>query len=61
MFEDYIGAIEAARLLGIHQESLKRLCRQGDVKAIKFRNTWLFKESEVLKFAKTYRPTRGRR
>ena len=29
--EDYCTAIEAARRLNVHPETVKRLCRQGDL------------------------------
>ena len=39
--EDYITAIEAARRLQVHPETVNRLCRQGDLEAQKFHNRWL--------------------
>ncbi len=39
--EDYVTAIEAGRQLKVHPETVKRLCRQGDLPAEKLHNTWL--------------------
>ena len=57
--EDYVTAIEAARLLGVHPETVKRLCRQGDLPAQKFRNTWLIRRETLDVFSNTYDPRPG--
>ena len=46
--EDYVTAIEAGRQLKVHPETVKRLCRQGDLPAEKLHNTWLIRK-EVLR------------
>jgi excisionase family DNA binding protein len=61
LLEDYYNAIEAARRLKIHPETVKRLCRQGDLPAIKLHNTWLIKRDILDNFAATYVPRRGAR
>ena len=48
--------IEAGRRLSVHPETVKRLCRQGDIPASKLRNTWLIKEQDLEAFAGTYDP-----
>ena len=59
MWDTYFNAIEAARRLRIHPETVKRLCRQGDLPAIKFHNTWLINKDTLDNFAGTYIPRRG--
>jgi len=57
--ENYVPVIEAARRLKIHPETVKRLCRQGDIPAFKIRNTWLIEKDKLEVFAGTYQPKRG--
>lgn len=57
--EDYFTANEAARRLKIHPETVKRLCRQGDLPADKLHNTWLIRQEVLDVFAGTYDPRRG--
>jgi excisionase family DNA binding protein len=59
--DDYYNAIEASRRLKIHPETVKRLCRQGDLPAVKLHNTWLIKRDILDNFAATYVPRRGAR
>jgi excisionase family DNA binding protein len=59
--DDYYNAIEASRRLKIHPETVKRLCRQGDLPATKLHNTWLIKGDILDNFAATYVPRRGAR
>jgi hypothetical protein len=33
--DDYFNVIEASRRLKVHPETVKRLCRQGDLPAVK--------------------------
>lgn len=61
LLEDYLTAIEAGRRLRIHPETVKRLCRQGDLPAVKIRNTWLIGRNILDNFAGTYVPKRGAR
>jgi len=60
-FDDYYNVIEASRRLKIHPETVKRLCRQGDLPAIKIHNTWLINTDILDNFAGTYIPKRGAR
>ncbi len=57
--DNYFNVIEAGRRLKIHPETVKRLCRQGDLPAIKLHNTWLITKDTLDNFAGTYIPTRG--
>ena len=57
--ENYLTVIEAAKRLKIHPDTVKRLCRQGDIPAIKIRNTWLIDKEKLEVFAGTYQPKRG--
>ncbi len=59
--ENYFNITEVSRRLGVHPETVKRLCRQGDVPAIKFHNTWLITREDLDSFAGTYIPRRGPR
>ena len=57
--DNYFNVIEASHLLRIHPETVKRLCRQGDLPAVKIRNTWLIAKDTLDNFAGTYIPKRG--
>ena len=59
--DNYVNVIEAGRRLKIHPETVKRLCRQGDLPAIKIHNTWLINKDVLDNFAGTYIPNRGAR
>jgi len=61
VFDDYFTVIEASRRLGVHPETVKRLCRQKDLPAIKIHNTWLINRDTLENFAGTYSPKRGAR
>lgn len=61
MLDDYFNVIEVGRRLKIHPETVKRLCRQGDLPAQKIHNTWLIKKNILDNFAGTYNPARGAR
>jgi len=57
--EDYFTVIEAGRRLRIHPETVKRLCRQKDLPAVKVHNTWLISKEILDNFAGTYVSRRG--
>ena len=57
--DNYFNVIEAGRRLRIHPETVKRLCRQKDIPAIKMHNTWLIAGVVLDNFAATYVPGRG--
>ena len=60
-FDNYFNVIEASHRLKIHPETVKRLCRQGDLPAIKIHNTWLIAKDALDNFAGTYIPKPGAR
>ncbi len=61
LLDDYFNAIEASRRLKVHPETVKRLCRQGDLPATKLHNTWLISKDTLDNFAGTYNSQRGAR
>ena len=61
LLDDYFNVIEASHRLKIHPETVKRLCRQGDLPAVKIHNTWLITKDVLDNFAGTYIPKRGAR
>ncbi|MFC2001791.1 helix-turn-helix domain-containing protein [Chloroflexota bacterium] len=61
IWDSYFNVIEASRRLKIHPETVKRLCRQGDLPASKIHNTWLINRDILDNFAGTYSPKRGAR
>lgn len=60
LFEDYITVREAARELGVHPETVKRVIREGHLPAIKIRNMWFIKRDTFDVFRGTYIPRRGK-
>lgn len=56
---DYVTAADAADVLRLHPETVKRLCRQGDIQGTKLGNTWLIRKDVLDSFAQTYSPARG--
>ena len=61
VLDNYLNVIEASRRLKIHPETVKRLCRQGDLPAQKIHNTWLIDKDILDNFAGTYNPSSGAR
>ncbi len=47
MFEPLLNLQEAARLLRMHPETLKRRARQGEIPGHKIGKRWYFRESEL--------------
>ena len=60
MFENYVDVIEAAKILGVHPETVKRLIREGKLTATKFGNKWIMELHRLQVFASTYDGRRGR-
>lgn len=48
----YIGAVEAARLLGISRQAVTLACRAGRLKAIRIGRDWLIERKGLTTFAK---------
>ena len=61
LLDNYFNVIEASQHLRVHPETVKRLCRQGDLPAIKIHNTWLITKDTLDNFAGTYITKRGAR
>jgi len=61
LLDSYFNVIEAGHRLGVHPETVKRLCRQGDIPAVKIHNTWLIRKDVLDNFAGTYSPRPGAR
>ena len=61
LLDNYYNVIEAGRRLKVHPETVKRLCRQGDIPAFKIHNTWLISGDILDNFAGTYVPKQGAR
>lgn len=60
-WDNYLNVMEAGRILKVHPETVKRLCRQGDLPATKLHNTWLIARDTLNNFAGTYIPKPGAR
>ena len=59
---DYVGVVDAATVLGVHWETVKRLCREGRLPAEKVHNKWLIHRDNLKEFAANYNePRRGKR
>lgn len=62
VLDDYVSVVEAAKVLGVHWETVKRMCREGRIPARKVHNMWLIEKDVLAKFASTYdEPRRGKR
>ena len=59
-FDNFLTTAEAAAKLGVHPQTIKRLCRLGKLKGGKVNNGWLLDRNEIDSFARTYSETRGR-
>lgn len=51
---EYVDVVETAKTLGIHWETVKRLCREGQIPAQKVHNKWLIHKQDLNKFAESY-------
>ena len=59
---NYVSVVEASEALGVHWETVKRLCREGRIPASKVHNMWLIDQDDLAEFAAGYdEPHRGRR
>jgi excisionase family DNA binding protein len=58
LLDSYFKVPEAAALLGVHPETIKRLCQRGRIPAEKVHNTWLIQKEKLQEFAATYRNPR---
>jgi excisionase family DNA binding protein len=60
-FEDYLDLVEAARELGIHPQSLRRLIKQRKVPAVLFAGKYLIQRDKLEMFKSNYDPRPGRK
>ena len=58
---NYLSVRAASRKLGIHEESLRRLLRMGQLKADKIGGQWFISKEQLSVFAATYDARTGRR
>jgi excisionase family DNA binding protein len=61
VLDDYLTIIEAADILGVHPETVKRLCQKKRLTAQKVHNAWLIHMDHLKKFAFEYKEQRARR
>ncbi len=57
--DDHLTAKEAAKRLHVHEETVKRHIRAGELPAFKLGNTWLIRPEVLDSFAATYDRRRG--
>ena len=60
-FENYLDLVEAAKVLGIHPQSLKRLIKQKKVPALLFAGKYLIERDTLNQFKFNYDPRPGRK
>ena len=60
-FDEYLDLVEAARELGIHPQSLRRLIKQGRVPATLFAGKDLIERDKLDMFKSSYDPRPGRK
>ena len=61
ILNEYVDVVEAAKILHVHWETVKRLCREGQIAAQKVHNKWLIHKDDLNLFANTYDARRGKR
>ena len=60
-FENYFDLVEAARELGIHPQSLRRLIKQQKIPAKMFAGKYLIERDKLEMFKSNYDPRPGRK
>jgi excisionase family DNA binding protein len=50
MLENIIGTAEASEILGLSQDHIKLLCRQGKIKAKRIGKTWIIDKTSLADF-----------
>ena len=60
-FDNYLDLVEAARILNIHPQSLRRLIKQKKVPALLFAGKYLIQRAELEQFKSNYDPRPGRK
>jgi excisionase family DNA binding protein len=51
---EWITTQEAAEIMGIHEESVRRLCRKGEIKARKFGISWMVGKKAAETYERDY-------
>jgi excisionase family DNA binding protein len=59
--KNYVNVREAARQIGIHEESLRRLLRMGSSPGVKIGGQWFIDKEKLALFAATYDARTGKR
>ena len=59
--QSFLNVRDAARQIGIHEESLRRLLRQGSPSGEKIGGQWFISKEELALFATTYNTKTGKR
>lgn len=60
-FDNYMDLVEAARILNIHPQSLRRLIKQKKVPAVIFAGKYLIERDKLEMFKSNYDPRPGRK
>lgn len=60
-FDNYLDLVEAARVLGIHPQSLRRLIKQEKIPAKLFAGKYLIERDKLQMFKANYDPRPGRK
>ncbi len=60
-FDDYLDLVEAARVLTIHPQSLRRLIKQQKIPARLYAGKYLVERAVLEMFTSTYDPRPGRK
>jgi excisionase family DNA binding protein len=60
-FDNYLDLVDAARILGIHPQSLRRLIKQKKVPAVLFAGKYLIERDKLEMFKSNYDPRPGRK
>jgi excisionase family DNA binding protein len=59
--DGFLSVKDMADRLHVHEETIKRLCRNGQIPADKFQNAWIIREDVANVVAGTYDRRRGRK
>ena len=49
VLDNYVNVVQAAETLGLHWETVKRMCREGSIPAKKIKNMWLIDKNDLEK------------
>ncbi len=60
-FDNYLDLVDAARILNIHPQSLRRLIKQKKVPAVLFAGKYLIERHKLEMFKSNYDPRPGRK